>query len=177
MILIDDCKDHIGCIKNGIKDIKYKLSKSDNDIYKISLENDLFAYKMSLDFHSNILESLYECNPGHNAIITICYHIIDPEMDEVDHDYYRKLLLDLKSNNRHGISELYFRDELFLSSLISILDNLISNNSNNKTVNINYNIDKVTSIVKKNHKVDDIDVNKIKYIVDIYNMIDILISQ
>lgn len=82
------------------------------------------------------------------------------------------------NNNTHGISELYFRDEIYLVSLISILDTYISSKipTDVKTDYTKYNIDKVMSIIKKNHKIDNIDANKVKYVADIYNRVNVLIS-
>lgn len=84
------------------------------------------------------------------------------------------------SNDRHGISELYFRDELYLLSLVSILDNFISSNLfRDDAIDINYSnytIDEVVGIIKENHGVDEVYINKAKYVVDIYNRIDTIIQ-
>lgn len=177
--LVDSCKTNIHYAKNSIKSIKRKLSKSGNDTDKISLENDtLFEYGKFIEFQSNILESLYQCNPGHDAIIAICFCVIDNDINDFDYSYAKKLLSNLMNNNTHGISELYFRDEIYLVSLISILDTYISSKipTDVKTDYTKYNIDKVMSIIKKNHKIDNIDANKVKYVADIYNRVNVLIS-
>lgn len=178
--LIDDCKDNINYMKNSIKIIKRKLSKLDDDNDKISLENDLSEHNKSIELYSKIMDSLYQSNPGHDAIIAICFHIVDFKEDGSNYGYGEKLLSDLESNNRHGISELYFRDELYLLSLVSILDNFISYNLfRGDAIDINYSnytIDKVVGIIKKNHGIDEVVINKAKYVVDIYNKIDTIIQ-
>lgn len=180
--LIDDCKDNINYTKNSIKIIKRKLSSLDNDNDKVSLENDLSEHNKSIELYSKILDSLYQANPGHDAIIAICFYIADFKEDGSNYGYGEKLLSDLESNNRHGISELYFRDELYLLSLvyIYILDNFISSNLfRGDNIDINYNnytIDKIAGIIKKNHGIDEVDINKAKYVADSYNRIDTIIQ-
>lgn len=73
--LMDDCKDNINYMKNSIKIIKRKLSKSDDDSDKVSLENDLSEHNKSIELYSKILDSLYQSNPGHDVIIAICFHL------------------------------------------------------------------------------------------------------
>lgn len=174
--VIDSCKTNIHYAKNTIKSIKRELSKSDND--KASLENDnLFEYGKFIEFQSKILDSLYQSNPGHDAIIGICNCIIDAELDKFYYNYGLGVLSSLVNNNRHGISELYFRDELYLSSLVSILNYSLSDimNIDSKNCSNTYNINKVVNIIKKNHNIDDIDMDKATYVVDIYNIIDTMI--
>jgi hypothetical protein len=175
--LVDSSKDNIHYAKNSIKAIKRTLSKLDNDADKVSLENDLIEYEKFIELHSKILDLLYQSNPGHDAIIGICDCIINAELNKFYYNYGLGVLSSLVNNNRHGISELYFRDELYLSSLVSILNYSLSDimNIDSKNCSNTYNINKVVNIIKKNHNIDDIDMDKATYVVDIYNIIDTMI--
>ena len=174
--IIDSCKDYINYTKNNIKNTKRKLScvHNTND-ESISLDEELSEYRKSLDIYSNMLESMYKLYPGHDAIIAICFWIIGNDLDDLDYGYAKSLLNNLMHNNTHGISELYFRDKAYLSSLLYGIGEYIFSLRESYGITIDdiieYSLDDTTEIIKNNHGIDAIDMDKAEIVMNIYNRI------
>lgn len=172
--IIDSCKDYIKYTKRNIKNIERKLSSNNTD-ESISLNEELSEYRKSLDMYSNILDSTYKLYPGHDAVITICFWVIGDDIDDLDYEYVKSLLIKLIHNNTHGISELYFRDKVYLSSLLYGIGEYIFSLRESYGIDIDdmikYSLDKTVKIIKNNHGVDDIDMDKAEIVMNIYNRI------
>lgn len=172
--IIDTCKDYINYTKHNIKNIERKLSGNNTD-ESVSLNEELSEYKKSLDMYSNILDSTYKLYPGHDAVVAICFWVIGDDIDDLDYEYTKSLLSKLMNNNTHGISELYFRDKRYLSSLLYGIGEYIFSlrEVDNITINdmIKYSLDETVKIIKNNHGVDDIDMDKAEIVMNIYNRI------
>lgn len=170
--IIDSCKDYINYTKHSIKDIERKLSSNNNE--SVSLNEELIEYRKSLDMYSNMLDSTYKLYPGHDAVIAICFWVIGNDIDDLDYEYAKSLLSKLMNNNTHGISELYFRDKVYLSSLYGIGEYIFSlRESYGIDIDdmIKYSLDETVKIIKNNHGVDDIDMDKAEIVMNIYNRI------
>lgn len=171
--LIDSCKDYINYTKHSIKDIERKLSSNNNE--SVSLNEELIEYRKSLDMYSNMLDSTYKLYPGHDAVIAICFWVIGNDIDDLDYEYAKSLLSKLMNNNTHGISELYFRDKVYLSSLLYGIGEYIFSLRESYGIDIDdmikYSLDETVKIIKNNHGVDDIDMDKAEIVMNIYNRI------
>lgn len=174
--IIDSCKDYINYTKNNIRNTKRKLSSVHNtNDESISLDEELSEYRKSLDVYLNMLESMYKLYPGHDAVIAICFWVCGNDVSDIDYGYAKSLLNKLMHNNNHGISELYFRDKVYLSSLLygigeyifslREVDNIII------TDMIKYSLDETVKIIKNNHGVDVITMDKAEIVMNIYNRI------
>lgn len=174
--IIDSCKDYINYTKNNIKNTKRKLSSVHNTRDEsISLDEELSEYRKSLDMYSNMLDSTYKLYPGHDAVIAICFWVCGNDVDDLDYEYAKSLLSKLMNNNTHGISELYFRDKVYLSSLLYGIGEYIFSLRESYGIDIDdmikYSLDETVKIIKNNHGVDDIDMDKAETVMNIYNRI------
>lgn len=174
--IIDSCKDYINYTKNNIKNTKRKLSSVHNTRDEsISLDEELSEYRKSLDMYSNMLDSTYKLYPGHDAVIAICFWVCGNDVDDLDYEYAKSLLSKLMNNNTHGISELYFRDKVYLSSLLYGIGEYIFSLRESYGIDIDdmikYSLDETVKNIKNNHGVDDIDMDKAETVMNIYNRI------
>lgn len=174
--IIDLCKDYINYTKNNIKNTKRKLSSVHNTRDEsISLDEELSEYRKSLDMYSNMLDSTYKLYPGHDAVIAICFWVCGNDVDDLDYEYAKSLLSKLMNNNTHGISELYFRDKVYLSSLLYGIGEYIFSLRESYGIDIDdmikYSLDETVKNIKNNHGVDDIDMDKAETVMNIYNRI------
>lgn len=174
--IIDSYKDYINYTKNNIKNTKRKLSSVHNTRDEsISLDEELSEYRKSLDMYSNMLDSTYKLYPGHDAVIAICFWVCGNDVDDLDYEYAKSLLSKLMNNNTHGISELYFRDKVYLSSLLYGIGEYIFSLRESYGIDIDdmikYSLDETVKIIKNNHGVDDIDMDKAEIVMNIYNRI------
>lgn len=172
--IIDTCKDYINYTKHNIKNIERKLSGNNTD-ESVSLNEELSEYRKSLDMYSNILDSTYKLYPGHDAVVSICFWVIGDDIDDLDYGYTKSLLNKLMHNNNHGISELYFRDKVYLSSLLYGIGEYIYSLREVDGITINdmikYSLDETVKIIKRNHGVDVVNMNKAEIVMNIYNRI------
>lgn len=172
--IIDTCKDYINYTKHNIKNIERKLSGNNTD-ESVSLNEELSEYRKSLDMYSNILDSTYKLYPGHDAVIAICFWVIGNDIDDLDYEYAKSLLSKLMNNNTHGISELYFRDKVYLSSLLYGIGEYIYSLREVDGITINdmikYSLDETVKIIKRNHGVDVVNMDKAEIVMNIYNRI------
>lgn len=78
-------------------------------------------------------------------------------------------------NNKHGISELYFRDKVYLSSLLYGIGEYIFSLREVDGITINdmikYSLDETVKIIKRNHGVDVVNMDKAEIVMNIYNRI------
>lgn len=171
--IIDSCKDYINYTKHSIKDIERKLSSNNSE--SVSLNEELIEYRKSLDTYSNMLDSIYKLYPGHDAVIAICFWVIGNDIDDLDYEYAKSLLSRLMNNNTHGISELYFRDKVYLSSLLYGIGEYIFSLRESYGIDIDdmikYSLDETVKIIKNNHMVDVTDMDKAEIVMNIYNRI------
>lgn len=172
--IIDTCKDYINYTKHNIKNIERKLSGNNTD-ESVSLNEELSEYRKSLDMYSNILDSTYKLYPGHDAVVSICFWVIGDDIDDLDYGYAKSLLNKLMHNNNHGISELYFRDKVYLSSLLYGIGEYIYSLREVDGITINdmikYSLDETVKIIKRNHGVDVVNMDKAEIVMNIYNRI------
>lgn len=173
--IIDSYKDYIKYTNRKIRYIELKLSDINNNDESVSLNEELVEYRKSLDTYVNMLESAYKLYPGHDASIAICFWVIGNDLDDLDYEYIKSVLSKLMYNNTHGISELYFRDEVYLSSLLYWLDEYISSLRESYGVEIDdlikYSLDETVNIIKNNHGIDNINTDKANIVKHIYNRI------
>ena len=171
--IIDLCADNINYTKQNIRDIEQKLSGNNDE--SVSLNEELIEYRKSLDMYSNMLDSTYKLYPGHDAIIAICFWVNGDDVADLDYGYAKSLLNKLMHNNTHGISELYFRDKVYLSSLLYGIGEYIFSLREVDGITINdiikYSLDETVKIIKNNHGVDVINMDKAEIVMNIYNRI------
>lgn len=169
-LILDSCNEQVKYYRRCID----AEITTDNNLDKIKY------YKYAIANLENAIRGITKDNPGNKAIIYLfCgLELIKPNFITSSHFYlYSMLGKAIKCNGPNELYMIYLRDTLYVKSIHNVvtetIDNLSISVDMTKTSNdtFKYSTNNIISELKKMDLLDPIDVDRVKYISEIYLMI------
>lgn len=169
-IILDSCNEQLNyyrmCVDTEIS--------TDNNSDKIKY------YKYAIANLENTIRGIIKNNPGHEAIACLLrgLGLIEPNFIEPSHFYIYSILgKAIKCNRLNRLYMIYLRDTIYVKSLHNVVKENIDklsisvdmNRSNDDS--FEYSINNIISELKKMDLLEAIDVDRVRYISEIYLMI------
>lgn len=162
------------------EEIKYYRRYIDIEISTDNNSDKIKYYKYAIANLENTIRGIIKNNPGHEAIACLLrgLGLIEPNFIEPSHFYMCSVLVKaIKCNRLNRLYMIYLRDTIYVKSL----HNVVKENIDKLSISVDmtkvgddtfeYSINNIISELKKMDLLDPIDVDRVKYISEIYLMI------
>lgn len=169
-IILDSCNEQLN----------YYRMCMDTEISTDNNSDKIKYYKYAIANLENTIRGIIKNNPGHEAIAYLLrgLGLIEPEFIEPSNFYmYSVLGKAIKCNGLNRLYMIYLRDTIYVKSLHNVVKEIIDKLSISVDMTkvsddtFEYSINNIISELKKIDLLDPIDVDKVKYISEIYLMI------
>lgn len=169
-IILDSCNEQLN----------YYRMCMDTEISTDNNSDKIKYYKYGIANLENTIRGIIKNNPGHEAIACLLrgLGLIEPNFIEPSHFYmYSVLVKAIKCNRLNQLYMIYLRDTIYVKSLHNVVKENIDklsisvdmNRSNDDS--FEYSINNIISELKKMDLLEAIDVDRVRYISEIYLMI------
>lgn len=169
-IILDDCNEQLN----------YYRTCMDMEISTDNNSGKIKYYKYAIANLENTIRGIIKDNPGHEAIAYLLrgLGLIEPS------NFYMYPVLGkaIKCNGLNQLYMIYLRDTIYVKSLHDVIKQRIDKLSisvdmgRSSDDSFEYNINNIISELKKMDLLEPIDVDKVKYISEVYLMIFSLIG-
>lgn len=169
-IILDDCNEQLN----------YYRTCMDMEISTDNNSGKIKYYKYAIANLENIIRGIIKDNPGHEAIAYLLrgLGLIEPKFIEPSNFYmYSVLGKAIKCNGLNQLYMIYLRDTIYAKSIHNMINQSIDKLSISVDMTkvsddaFEYSTNNIISELKKMDLLDPIDVDKVKYISEIYLMI------
>lgn len=164
-IILDDCNEQLN----------YYRTCMDMEISTDNNSGKIKYYKYAIANLENIIRGIIKDNPGHEAIAYLLrgFGLIEPS------NFYMYSILGkaIKCNGLNQLYMIYLRDTIYVKSLHNVIKQSIDKLSisvdmgRSNDDSFEYSINNIISELKKMDLLEPIDVDRVKYISEIYLMI------
>lgn len=164
-IILDDCNEQLN----------YYRTCMDMEISTDNNSGKIKYYKYAIANLENIIRGIIKDNPGHEAIAYLLrgFGFIEPS------NFYMYSVLGkaIKCNGLNQLYMIYLRDTIYVKSLHNVIKQSIDKLSisvdmgRSNDDSFEYSINNIISELKKMDLLEPIDVDRVKYISEIYLMI------
>lgn len=169
-IILDSCNEQLN----------YYRMCMDTEISTDNNSDKIKYYKYAIVNLENTIRGIIKNNPGHEAIACLLrgLGLIEPNFIEPSHFYMCSVLVKaIKCNRLNRLYMIYLRDTIYVKSLHNVVKENIDklsisvdmNRSNDDS--FGYSINNIISELKKMDLLEAIDVDRVRYISEIYLMI------
>ena len=169
-IILDSCNEQLN----------YYRMCMDTEISTDNNSDKIKYYKYAIANLENTIRGIIKNNPGHEAIACLLrgLGLIEPNFIEPSHFYMCSVLVKaIKCNRLNQLYMIYLRDTIYVKSLHNVVKENIDklsisvdmNRSNDDS--FEYSINNIISELKKMDLLEAIDVDRVRYISEIYLMI------
>lgn len=169
-IILDSCNEQLN----------YYRMCMDTEISTDNNSDKIKYYKYAIANLENTIRGIIKNNPGHEAIACLLrgLGLIEPNFIEPSHFYMCSVLVKaIKCNRLNRLYMIYLRDTIYVKSLHNVVKENIdklsisvdTNRSNDDS--FEYSINNIISELKKMDLLEAIDVDRVRYISEIYLMI------
>ena len=168
--ILDDCNEQLN----------YYRTCMDMEISTDNNSGKIKYYKYAIANLENIIRGIIKDNPGHEAIAYLLrgLGLIEPEFIEPSNFYmYSVLGKAIKCNGLNQLYMIYLRDTIYVKSLHNMIKQSIDKLSisvdmgRSNDDSFEYSINNIISELKKMDLLEPIDVDRVKYISEIYLII------
>ena len=169
-IILDDCNEQLN----------YYRTCMDMEISTDNNSGKIKYYKYAIANLENTIRGIIKDNPGHEAIAYLLrgLGLIEPKFIEPSNFYmYSVLGKAIKCNGLNQLYMIYLRDTIYAKSIHNMINQSIDKLSISVDMTkvsddaFEYSTNNIISELKKMDLLDPIDVDKVKYISEIYLMI------
>lgn len=169
-IILDDCNEQLN----------YYRTCMDMEISTDNNSGKIKYYKYAIANLENTIRGIIKDNPGHEAIAYLLrgLGLIEPKFIELSNFYmYSVLGKAIKCNGLNQLYMIYLRDTIYAKSIHNMINQSIDKLSISVDMTkvsddaFEYSTNNIISELKKMDLLDPIDVDKVKYISEIYLMI------
>lgn len=169
-IILDSCNEQLN----------YYRMCMDTEISTDNNSDKIKYYKYAIVNLENTIRGIFNNTPGHEAIACLLrgLGLIEPNFIEPSHFYMCSVLVKaIKCNRLNRLYMIYLRDTIYVKSLHNVVKENIDklsisvdmNRSNDDS--FEYSINNIISELKKMDLLEAIDVDRVRYISEIYLMI------
>lgn len=178
--LYDDSKGIDLILDSCTEQVKYYIRCMDAEISADNNPDKIKYYRCAILSLEDTIVGITKHNPGNEAIISLLcgLGLIEPKFIQPSHFYLYSLLgKAIKCNRLNQLYMIYLRDTIYVKSLHNVvkesIDKLSLSVDMSKTSDdaFEYSINNIISELKKMDLLDPIDVDRVKYISEIYLMI------
>ena len=157
-IILDSCNEQLN----------YYRMCMDTEISTDNNSDKIKYYKYAIVNLENTIRGIIKNNPGHEAIACLLrgLGLIEPNFIEPSHFYMCSVLVKaIKCNRLNRLYMIYLRDTIYVKSL----HNVVKENIDKLSISVDMN--NIISELKKMDLLEAIDVDRVRYISEIYLMI------